>query len=519
MNCNCNNKTEKLPDVRIVQGNVLRLAIPLTLRTLEKVGDEIQSTDTDFIPTNNVKIALSKMTKEYKFTPTIEGHIAYIEDEGTLPIGIYSITIITKDGNGKPLRYKDRGCVGVYDTAAEAGIVPGAEFETGTQWLDGAVFLSLTAQGGGGIGEETDPIFSASPAAGITQAIINYWNAKQEAIADLGQIRAGAAAGATALQPGALDGYATSDAVNRAIARIQSSIDALMGADDVTVAINTFNEIVAFLDSVENTETLAGIIAGLNTAIAAKYTMPSTRIPTTDLSDEVRDLLALAYTAVQPSALNGYVTTSTLEGYYTKSEVNGLIPDISGKANKSEMAVADNNNGTVTITLKTGTSATVLTQHQSLAGYALSSSLAAVATSGSYNDLSNKPTIPAAQVQSDWNAVSGMGVILNKPTNLSEFTNDLETPSVTVSATGDVSQALDPNTFYKFGAVDSLDLTLVAGNGLVVYFGRFSTSANWGGTGLTVPSGVTEGTNNPTVEASKTYEFNIMDNVLLLMEV
>ena len=28
----------------------------------------------------------------------------------------------------------------------------------------------------------------------------------------------------------------------------------------------------------------------------------------------------------------------------------------------------------------------------------------------------NKPTIPAAQVQSDWNAVSGLGVILNKPT-------------------------------------------------------------------------------------------------------
>jgi hypothetical protein len=35
--------------------------------------------------------------------------------------------------------------------------------------------------------------------------------------------------------------------------------------------------------------------------------------------------------------------------------------------------------------------------------------------SGNYNDLSGKPTIPLAQVQSDWNAVSGMGAILNKP--------------------------------------------------------------------------------------------------------
>lgn len=43
-------------------------------------------------------------------------------------------------------------------------------------------------------------------------------------------------------------------------------------------------------------------------------------------------------------------------------------------------------------------------------------SLATVATSGSYNDLSNKPTIPAAQVNSDWNAVSGLAEILNKPT-------------------------------------------------------------------------------------------------------
>lgn len=42
--------------------------------------------------------------------------------------------------------------------------------------------------------------------------------------------------------------------------------------------------------------------------------------------------------------------------------------------------------------------------------------LAAVATSGSYIDLSNKPTIPAAQVNSDWAAGSGLAQILNKPT-------------------------------------------------------------------------------------------------------
>lgn len=42
--------------------------------------------------------------------------------------------------------------------------------------------------------------------------------------------------------------------------------------------------------------------------------------------------------------------------------------------------------------------------------------LKTVAFTGSYNDLTNKPTIPAAQVNSDWNATSGVARILNKPT-------------------------------------------------------------------------------------------------------
>ena len=42
--------------------------------------------------------------------------------------------------------------------------------------------------------------------------------------------------------------------------------------------------------------------------------------------------------------------------------------------------------------------------------------LSTVATTGSYNDLTNKPTIPEPQVNSDWNAQSGISQILNKPT-------------------------------------------------------------------------------------------------------
>ena len=49
--------------------------------------------------------------------------------------------------------------------------------------------------------------------------------------------------------------------------------------------------------------------------------------------------------------------------------------------------------------------------------------------SGNYNDLSNRPTIPAAQVNSDWNASSGAAVILNKPVVPPQ-------PSVTTASAG-----------------------------------------------------------------------------------
>ena len=47
--------------------------------------------------------------------------------------------------------------------------------------------------------------------------------------------------------------------------------------------------------------------------------------------------------------------------------------------------------------------------------------------SGSYTDLTSKPTIPAGQVNSDWNSSSGLSEILNKPTiptKVSDLTND-----------------------------------------------------------------------------------------------
>lgn len=79
----------------------------------------------------------------------------------------------------------------------------------------------------------------------------------------------------------------------------------------------------------------------------------------------------------------------------------------------------DGNSGTwsvETAALPTKTSDLTNDGSDGTSTYVEADDLATVATSGSYNDLSNKPTIPAAQVNSDWNSTSGVSQILNRPT-------------------------------------------------------------------------------------------------------
>lgn len=76
-----------------------------------------------------------------------------------------------------------------------------------------------------------------------------------------------------------------------AIAMLQSALDAITNGDSTAQVIDTFNEVVAFLANTSDSSTLQGIIAGLNTSIATKYTKPSTGIPSTDLAQAVQSIL------------------------------------------------------------------------------------------------------------------------------------------------------------------------------------------------------------------------------------
>ena len=116
--------------------------------------------------------------------------------------------------------------------------------------------------------------------------------------------------------------------------------------------------------------------------------------------------------------------------------------------------------------------------------------LATVATSGDYNDLTNKPTIPVVptnisaftndigyitltdvpeQVNSDWNSNSGKSQILNKP-NLSvvatsgSYTDLTNKPTIPVQAqaisSGDTGYTTGDQVYQMIGDVESLLLAL-----------------------------------------------------------
>ena len=71
--------------------------------------------------------------------------------------------------------------------------------------------------------------------------------------------------------------------------------------------------------------------------------------------------------------------------------------------------------------------------------------------SGSYNDLTDKPSIPTAQVNSDWNANNGVAEILNKPNlaavatsgDYDDLTNKPTIPTLFSQLTNDIGLATD----------------------------------------------------------------------------
>lgn len=185
---------------------------------------------------------------------------------------------------------------------------------------------------------------------------------KQDKIEDLDTIRSGAEKGATALQsiPSeyvteselSAKGYATTSALNDKVDKVSGKG---LSTEDFTTALKTKLEGLNNYNDTEISNAVSSLQTQLNTLVSGDAN---------DAINSFNEIIAF------------------LDGVKDTQDLSSIIASI----------------------------------EQQIAGKMDKVTLATVATSGSYNDLSNKPTIPAEQVNADWNATSGKAQILNKPT-------------------------------------------------------------------------------------------------------
>lgn len=158
--------------------------------------------------------------------------------------------------------------------------------------------------------------------------------------------------------------------------------------------------------------------------------------------------------------------------------------------------------------------------------------------SGNYNDLTNKPTIPSEVTEttvSNWGFTKNIGTITGITMNgASKGTSGVVDLGTVITSHQDISGKankisvvqtststieINPNTFYKFGEVSSLNITLAEitdTTQLNEYMFEFVSGAT--ATTLTLPDTI-KWLETPTIEANKIYQCSIVDNIGVLLGV
>ena len=237
----------------------------------------------------------------------------------------------------------------------------------------------------------------------VTAAEKATWNAKQDAISDLSTIRSGAAAGATAVQPGDLATVASTGAYSD-----------LSGTPTIPVVDQTYD---ASSSNAQSGVAVAGAISGKQDTIS-------------DLAT-IRSGAAAGATAVQPGDLATVATTGAYSDLSGTPTVDQTYSAASTNA-QSGVAVASAIAGVNAVPASTSSDADkVLTvDAQGVPGWA---NAQAPISAGSGIDITNNvvsakvdgSTIGTnsngeleslvTQTNADWDAVSGVSEILNKP--------------------------------------------------------------------------------------------------------
>lgn len=116
-----------------VQGNHLELALPMKIVYFTPNGKITQ----DYEPPtgSTICVEFQSNVNALCFTPTVEGNVLHVTDNGELPVGTYSVNIHVTEPNGDKRCSKLKNSIVVYDANEETV----DEFDDFPDWADGAI--------------------------------------------------------------------------------------------------------------------------------------------------------------------------------------------------------------------------------------------------------------------------------------------------------------------------------------------------------------------------------------------
>ena len=375
--------------LRLVAGNKVTLIIPMQKVVFTQAG---KTTENYYPPTGTeIGVTLQGQYRKYEFVPTIEENNIIFTDNGTLAVGEYAVVITVKEPDDTKRRSKWLMIVTVYDSNEPVM----SEFDDFPDYAEGAIIegsVFFFAKG-----DKGDP-GEGVPEGGATGQILrkksndNYdteWT--DESVTSVNG-KTGAvtltAKDVKALPDSTTIPSKTSDLINNS-GFITKTVDNLVNyyLKEETYTKDEVQQIVSAIKQFRY-EVVPTLPEASAETMHCIYLVPSADPQSQNIKDEYitipsdsqRDVYFWEQIGSTAIDLSGYYTSAetdsaisaalntALANYTTTNDLTTLL---AAKANADEMSVVDGT-GTdadkTTITLKSGTSATVLKSHQSLAG-------------------------------------------------------------------------------------------------------------------------------------------------------
>lgn len=118
-----------------VQGNDLKLEIPLIQRSVVTVNSLPEQEDSDFVPAGTIKVRVKRGFHSYDLDAEVNGNVIVVSGLDRLPIGKYALSIKYMDDAGYRLRYYNPNALEVVGNTEEGGVYRSGEYNSEAHFL------------------------------------------------------------------------------------------------------------------------------------------------------------------------------------------------------------------------------------------------------------------------------------------------------------------------------------------------------------------------------------------------